>query len=230
MKLSKEIILTGTFHFEQEVEIINKKEQEVLELVDYLSRLRPTKIALEWDAGAHDQLSGKFIHADGQYEIHEIEQIGFRLAKKLGQKLVYAVDWDAGISNEDMIKLNSAIQNTYPEVLKSMESVQGKFPLLSEESHLQNSYQQLNSRSLLEELEKLYWSFAVIQDDTGDRIGIEFLKKWLEREMMIYKNIEDLTGDEAGERIFLLIGSDHLWGLKMLFEKNGWNVIMPFGD
>ncbi|WP_156791337.1 DUF5694 domain-containing protein [Bacillus sp. SG-1] len=210
--------------------MIKKKEQEVVELVDCLSQLRPTKVALEWDKGEHYQLSEKFSHADRRYEVHEIEQIGFRLAKKLEHNQVYAVDWDAGISSEEMKKLNSAIQNTYPEVLKLMSSVQEKIPILSEESHLLTSFQLLNSRNLQEELEKLYWSFTAIEDGTGDRVGINFMKKWLEREMMIYKNVVDLTDDEAGERIFLLIGSDHLWGLKMLFEQNGWNVIMPFGD
>ena len=59
-------------------------------------------------------------------------------------------------------------------------------------------------------------------------IGFDFLNKWLERELMIFKNIVEKSN--SNDRILLLIGSDHLWMLRKLFEGNGWKVINPFAS
>lgn len=45
----KEIILVGTYHFEQHAEVIKDKEYEIERLVEYLLDFNPTKIALEWE-------------------------------------------------------------------------------------------------------------------------------------------------------------------------------------
>ncbi|WP_353733558.1 DUF5694 domain-containing protein [Rossellomorea vietnamensis] len=50
----------------------------------------------------------------------------------------------------------------------------------------------------------------------------------MEREYKIYKNISEVPASEGDERILLLIGSDHLWMLKTLFEGSGWRVLLPF--
>ncbi|WP_409250728.1 DUF5694 domain-containing protein [Bacillus sp. SCS-153A] len=185
---------------------------------------------MEWDKAKHIELNEKYHKSQGCYDIHEIQQIGFRLADKLGHDKVYAVNWEGRMTNEDMGKLHNTILNTYPEVLKKVASLQETIPSISKGSPLLTSYQELNNERLIAQMEELYWSFACVQDENGGRIGIEFLNKWLEREMMIFKNIIDITDDASDERILLLIGSDHLWSLKMLFEKNGWDVILPFAD
>jgi Family of unknown function (DUF5694) len=75
----------------------------------------------------------------------------------------------------------------------------------------------------------MYLSFVAVEDDKGDMIGVNFLNKWSERELlMIYKNIVEIVSDHADERILLVIGSDHLWMLRKLFEGIGWDVINPF--
>ena len=65
-----------------------KRQRELAELTDVLARFQPTKIAIEADpdnktipAAFQDYLAGKH-----ELSRSEIEQIGFRLAKQLGQK------------------------------------------------------------------------------------------------------------------------------------------------
>ena len=43
---------------------------------------------------------------------------------------------------------------------------------------------------------------------------------------MIFKNVVDVYGE--GDRLLLLVGGDHIWMLKSLFEGGGWKVINPF--
>ncbi len=53
-----------------------------------------------------------------------------------------------------------------------------------------------------------------------NQIGYDFLRKWNERELMIFKNVIDVYKD--GDRLLLLVGGDHVWMLKSFFEgKDG---------
>ncbi|XXM70815.1 DUF5694 domain-containing protein [Lysinibacillus sphaericus] len=94
--MKKEIVLVGTYHFEQNVELVGKKEKEVIELVDHLAHYKPTKVAVEWGKSADKELNLKYRKSNGDFSIDEIQQIGFRLAKKLNHKNVYAVNWTGG--------------------------------------------------------------------------------------------------------------------------------------
>jgi hypothetical protein len=47
LSFKKEIILVGTFHFEQEEELLKGKDREIKELVNYLSDHKQSKIALD---------------------------------------------------------------------------------------------------------------------------------------------------------------------------------------
>jgi hypothetical protein len=226
--LKKEIILVGTYHFIQDQEIILKKNLELKELVDYLAKYKPTKVALEWERSREDELNNDFHNPDENDPVNEIHQVGFRLARKLGHAKVYAANWTGEISSDDMSELNAAIQNLYPELQNTMEEMFGKVPAVNLNTPILDSYKMLNNNQLTMELEEIYLSFIGVKNYKGRDIGIDFLTKWMERELMIFRNVMDVSDSE--ERILLIIGSDHLWMLRKLFEGNGWRVINPFGD
>jgi hypothetical protein len=71
--LKKEIILVGTFHFEQDAELIKRKENEIKELVNYLAGFKPTGIALEWEKTEDDELNKEYKNSNGNYSIDEIQ-------------------------------------------------------------------------------------------------------------------------------------------------------------
>jgi Family of unknown function (DUF5694) len=224
--LKKEIILVGTYHFEQDKEIIERKEQDIHDLVDYLAQYKPTKVALEWERSNDKELNIEYQKSNGNYSIEEIQQIGFRLAKKLNHDKLYAVNWAGRISQEDMTELNRSIQNSYPEILYTLKNVSENTPEITLKTPLIYSYRKLNDIESTKELEKMYLSFLVVTDNKGKKIGFDFLNKWMERELMVFKNIMDMSDTE--DRILLIIGSDHLWMLRKLFDGNDWNVINPF--
>ena len=224
--MEKEIILVGTYHFEQDEELIANKEKEVIELVDYLAHYKPTKVAVEWEASKDKDLNIEYKKSDRDYLIDEIQQIGFRLAKKLNHEKVYAVNWSGKITKEDMEELNASIQDSYPELLNKMKVISENAPVISINTPLVNSFRKLNDNEAIKELERIYLSFVTVTDSKEKMIGFDFLNKWLERELMIFKNIVETT--KSNDRTLLIIGSDHLWMLRKLFEGNGWKVINPF--
>ena len=224
--MEKEIILVGTYHFEQDEELIANKEKEVIELVDYLAHYKPTKVAVEWEASKDKDLNIEYKKSDRDYLIDEIQQIGFRLAKKLNHEKVYAVNWSGKITKEDMEELNASIQDSYPELLNKMKVISENAPVISINTPLVDSFRKLNDNEAIKELERIYLSFVTVTDSKEKMIGFDFLNKWLERELMIFKNIVETT--KSNDRTLLIIGSDHLWMLRKLFEGNGWKVINPF--
>ncbi len=226
--MKKEIILVGTFHFEQDEELIKAKELEVIELVEHLSKLKPTKIAVEWDANKSNQLNKEYKNSNGNYTISEIQQIGFRLAETLKHQEIFAVNWAGNLENEDVINLNNSIKESYPELLNTMTTLSENSAVLSPTTRLMTSFEKLNDKESIEELERMYLSFVIVDNPNGERVGVNFLNKWMERELMIFKNIVETTSNSHNERILLLIGSDHLWMLSKLFEGKGWKVIAPF--
>jgi len=72
-----------------------KGQAEIDELTAVLARFRPTKIAVEWDAGDQaglDRVFGEYVAGQRQLTRDERQQVGVRLAKLVGLKKIYAVD------------------------------------------------------------------------------------------------------------------------------------------
>jgi Family of unknown function (DUF5694) len=226
--LKKEIILVGTFHFEQDAELIKRKENEIKELVNYLAGFKPTGIALEWEKTEDDELNKEYKNSNGNYSIDEIQQVGFRLAEKLKHEKVYAVNWTGHLTQDDINNLNNEIRNSYPDLLNTMMTLIEKAAVISSDSELINSFRELNDKRSVKDFEKMYLSFVDVKDGRGEMLGFTFLNKWMERELMICKNIVETSTSNSEERILLIIGSDHLWMLRRLFEGLGWDVVNPF--
>lgn len=223
-----EIILVGTFHFEHQQEILTDKELEIKELVNHLASFKPTKIAVEWERNNQEELSENYAKHNQVYAMDEIEQIGFRLAEELNHKEIFAINWAGQLTEEDMSKLNQSIQTEYPEVLKMVNTFSERDVDINPSISLLDSYKQLNDTELLKELEKMYLSFITVEYE-GENVGTTFLHKWLERELMIVKHVTEIL-ENPNERLLLLVGRDHLWMLRKLFEGKGWTVINPFVD
>ncbi len=226
--MKKEIILVGTFHFEQDAELIKRKENEIKELVNYLADFKPTRIALEWEKTEDDELNKEYKNSNGNYSVDEIQQVGFRLAQKLKHEKVHAVNWTGHLTQDDINNLNNEIRNSYPELLNTMMTLIEKTAVISSDSELINSFRELNDKRSVKDSEKMYLSFVDVKDDKGEMLGFTFLNKWMERELMICKNIVETLTSNSEERILLIIGSDHLWMLRSLFEGLGWDVVNPF--
>ena len=200
-----EIVLVGTFHFEQVGELVQQKEDEVKELVDFLATYNPTKIALEWDNEEEYKLNNEYRNFNGHYAISEVQQIGFRLAQNLRHDKLYAVNWNGQLTQENMTILNHEIQNSYPDVLKIMKDTISNAPLISADSVLIDSYRKLNDTEAIKGSERIYLSLVNVVGDNKEMIGFNFLNKFSERELMIFKNIVDISTNSLEERIYFLL-------------------------
>ena len=101
-----QLMLLGSFHFsnpgldtykpKHEINILSEKRQAELEaMITRLTEYAPTKIAIEYkrthQAKADSQYQA-YLTGAAELSTNEIQQIGFRLAKRLGHERVWCVD------------------------------------------------------------------------------------------------------------------------------------------
>src|SRR5690606_34491756 len=95
------LLMLGTFHFKDagldgykpvDLDIMsNKRQAEILELVERLAAFKPTVIAVEWLPDNQfwvDSTYNEYINGNFELRQNEVYQIGYRLAEKTGAKLV----------------------------------------------------------------------------------------------------------------------------------------------
>lgn len=218
------LLVVGTLHMETISNMITERQDEVIRLVQLLGEFQPTKIAVERDENEFAELKREYKqYLNNEYELctNEIDQIGFRLAKNAGHQNLFPINWEGRITEEDLAGLLNAAEEHYPSLLNNLTDFQNKQLDLDENPNASiiDVYRQLNNLQLIEQLKQIYLSFSIIEH--GDqKIGTTFLAKWSERELRILSNVLQLIDDQS-DRILLLIGSDHLWMLRQLFEGSG---------
>lgn len=100
-----QVLLLGVFHFaanrdhlkqEHPWEVFSERRQaEIEEVVGRLAAFRPTKVCLEHPAAREEELDRLYrAYREGARELEpaEDEQLGFRLAARLGHDRVYGID------------------------------------------------------------------------------------------------------------------------------------------
>lgn len=221
-----QVLVLGTYHmanpgrdvynFQADDVRAPKRQQELAELADVLARFQPTKIAIEADPDS------KTIPADfqgylaGKHELsrNEVEQIGFRLAKQLGQKQLYPVDVEGEFPLQRVMDYAKA-KDRSQELEKMMASIGQK--AADEDVYIKShtvldSLLYMNSPSSVAAGNDFYMQLASFGED-GDYAGPDLLTDWYGRNIRIYSNIVKLISSQ-GDRILVIYGAGHLGWLQ----------------
>jgi Family of unknown function (DUF5694) len=227
-----EVLVLGTFHmanpghdiFNMQADdvLAPKRQAEMAQLMEVLKKFRPTKIAVESDAGSDkipkryaDYLAGKY-----QLTANEIDQIGLRLAKELGHKTVYAVDADGDFPYPRLLNYAKGSGRA-----KELDAIMDGF---NQKTRAQGEY--LATHTILETLlymnadDKpayemgLYYRLGRF-GDVGDWAGADLIADWFHRNIRIYSNIMKLV-ESPNERVLVIYGAGHLGWLQHDFASN----------
>ena len=227
-----EVLVLGTYHmanpghdiFNMQADdvLAPKRQAEMAQLMEVLKKFRPTKIAVESDAGS-DRIPKRYAdYLAGKYELtaNEIDQIGLRLAKELGHKTVYAVDADGDFPYQRL--LNYAKGSGRAKELEAINSVFG--------DNVKAEGQYLASHTIVEMLLYMntderaaqevgqYYRMARI-GEPYDWAGADLVADWFRRNMRIYSNVTRLL-DSPNERVLVIYGAGHLGWLQHDFASN----------
>ena len=221
-----EILVVGTYHmnnpghdiFNTQADdvLVPKRQAEIVELLEALKKFRPTKVAIEstvYDDTRKKQYA-EYLAGQRTLTRNEIEQVGFRLAKELGQNDIYPVDCDGDFPWQRLINFAKAkgLSPQFDQLLAEIGAMVGR----------QNEF--LHSHTILETLLAMNADDWVALDvgfyyreahfgEVGDYAGPDLLTSWYQRNMRIYNNIVSLIGS-PNERILVIYGSGHLGWLR----------------
>ena len=224
-----QIGILGIFHFagttdyssvEFESLESEKRQREILEIVEKLKPFKPTKVLVEYPAAKSTKLDSIYhSYLKGKHEltINEIEQVGFRLAQQLKHSKIYSIDYHLNLPFSELIEYaEKNDQDRLNELLSSIKKQDKK-----ESEYLQKNtlvdyliYRNSNEEDLRNKNQYLNNTAKFVSDT--NYIGAKFVSKWWERNIMIMSNIDRLI--QKDDRILVIIGAAHRAILRDFYE------------
>jgi hypothetical protein len=243
-KTKPTLVILGTYHMgtagnnvvNGKVDDISspERQKQMVELVERLKKFKPTKIAVECDVeddAKAQEIYNRYLAGNYQLSKNETNQIGFRLAKDLGHKKVYCVDW--GIFPDDPLyyyekyaakdaELDKFLKEVYRNLKREVDAEHEKLFTLPVTDQLIL----LNQPERIEKNHKIYFDLMRIGRG-AEYVGANYLSWWYGRNMKILTNIIRIT-DSMNDRILVVYGSGHLKLLTQLAgESDYYNIESP---
>ena len=234
------VLTLGTFHFDfpnldqvqyaesEQIDVLNPVYQNEIEtLVGLLEKFAPTIIVIERPVKMQfetDSLFRRYLADCYDLQRGEDEQIGFRLAKRLGIDRIYCVDeWGKHYdeidellreeNSKEYIRFETSfydhpdsIIRFVPEAVFKEQGIIAELIELNDPEHIRRSL----GNYLIGHFKYEFFS--------NDYIGVDFeTGRWFNRNLRIFRNIQRIeTG--PSDRILVIFGAGHLNLLNYLFE------------
>src|SRR5437762_5171818 len=191
------------FNMKADDDLSPKRQLEIAQLLEVLTKFRPTNIAIESDVFSQRATREYSDYLAGKYTLsrNEIDQIGYRLAKELGHKTVYPVDVDGDFPY--MRVINYAKANGLKEKFDAMQARTGA--RVKEEGDflgwhtILETLQRMNSDSNVAADVAAYLAFVPF-GEPYEYAGSDLLAAWYQRNIRIYRNIVALI-ESPSDRI-----------------------------
>jgi hypothetical protein len=214
-----QILFLGTYHMAGSSDYIQtaaddvlapKRQREVQELVDRLAAFRPTKIMVEAAVPRDSSLNANYrnyVAGRDTLTRNEIDQIGFRLAKQLGHKRIYAIDYK---QNEDMGSVMAwAGQHGDTSFINLVQRFGQRVQAQGERRRGMTITEYLRMINSAEEDavgQTAYLRMARVGRDTT-YVGADVVATRYARNLRIYANLARLA--EPGDRVLVIYGAGH---------------------
>jgi len=225
------IALLGIFHFAGTSDLISikaddlsstQRQNEIKQLVNLLAEYKPTKILVEYPFGNNgiDSLYQLYLKGAHVLSIHESQQIGFRLALKMGNKHIYPADHRMPLPFDelaDYLKESgkmSQLENMIADLKKNILNVSQKaYDNLSLTDYLVL----MNGDKFDSANKNVYLQYTNKMGDEKNTVGTNLVSKWWERNFRIMHNIDQIA--EPGDRILIIFGQGHTAVLKDFYKS-----------
>lgn len=233
-----EVLVLGTIHFdypnldaiktseEDQLDVLSEEKQEELtELINYIKRFQPTKIAIEaWDSFKATEKLKRYKQGEYRNERSERYQLGMRLATELDLDTLYSIDTEpmiADLAKLDSIyvtklmkdydfKSNDPVHQLSTEYFKVINKLPAKMNLLK-------YFQKLNSR---EHHQYVLGSYLTGDFKLDRHRGADVLSVWwYNRNLRLFRELQEID-TEKNEKILVIFGIDHAAILRHLIESS----------
>ncbi|MCW5515296.1 DUF5694 domain-containing protein [Muriicola sp. Z0-33] len=241
-----ELYMLGTFHFKDagldgykpkhDVDIMSaQRQKELEEVLNTIRRFAPTKIAVEWNKARQaklDSIYNEYLAGRFQLTANEIFQIGFRMAKELGHKKIYAMDatarnFDEGLNKETYKDKEAYFNEKFGSQFQTREEMLHNTFMDMYAMEDKKKTQQTLLEHLLEDNSPeririghghyLIGNFKMNEED--DYFGADGAIWWYTRNLRIFSNLLTMT-TPGKDKLFVLIGAGHLPILNFLADAS----------
>lgn len=242
-----QIMTLGVFHFAyHNLDVVKtaKKDQisvleepyhsEILNICKAIEEFNPTIIAVEQDPINQNKIDSLYnLFKSTQYTLgkNEIDQLAFRIGKKLNLPKIHCVnDWGRHYKNIKAIfkdSIRTANMENYhihcPDSIYEPSRKSRKVTNIIEELEKLN-----NPKRIKERLSVYLLNPFKYEEKTNDFTGVDFeTGRWFNRNLRIFRNIQRIECDN-NDRILLIIGCEHLNLLNYFFDvSKEFNLVSP---
>lgn len=229
------ILILGTYHFDNpgrdsanvrvDDVLAEKRQREIASVLDRLANFKPTKIAIEAPYKSTHWPNLYKAYLEGKYQLgrNEIEQIGFRLARRLGLQALYPIDYPMYMSG----LIDAEIEVTKPKPSETVQLEQ-KPPKFTEadkkfiETPIVDHLLNLNRRESINRSHEQYLTMLLPNpENTAIYERADRVSNWYKRNLRMFSNLNRIAEFNGQDRILLIVGAGHL---KIL---NGFAVDAP---
>ncbi|GAA4960323.1 DUF5694 domain-containing protein [Algibacter aquimarinus] len=215
------IAILGTFHFagsptdaaSLKVDDMKseKRQDEILELVDLLAKFKPTKVIIErpFTSKRADSLYAQYLNGEHKLHISETQQLGFRLAKKLNHNHVYPADTKMDLPFDELMNYlnNEGKMHEFQNMMNSIMQVMGEMQNIYNSNSLNDFLIYMNSDKNDDLNKNLYLEYINKIGTSSNPIGSDVVAKWWNRNFKIIRNIDEITKPE--DRVLVIFGQGH---------------------
>lgn len=226
-----QVMILGVYHFhnpnadyvktEFDDHLSAKRQQQIAETLALLAEFKPTKIALEalpTDTNIQNDYAA-FLKGEYKLTANERDQLGFRLAQRLGHKQVYLIDHHIGMDLDGLMK--AAQQTNNRAFLASFQKTIGLAQQMLKQQvnkTVRESLIEWNEPALLAQGRELYLQMARVR--SGDQfIGADVLTNWYQRNFRIFTNLIHVI-ESPQERVLVVFGNAHAPILRELVQSS----------
>lgn len=240
----KEILLIGTFHFDNPGKDLAKTgkfdvltaaaQQELENIATAIKKYHPTKLFVEWDYDDQPRLDSLYhlyltdkysdyitqkLPGNVYYRENEVFQLGFRLAKKSQIKSVYGIDVPMSLPFDSVL---AAIDAAGQHALKQQIFDRTKeFERINAANRKDNNLTQLLLIKNAPQSRQLdLGSYITLFNQAGsptDFRGARLVSEWYKRNLLMYSLVQKLT-EAADQRVVLLLGASHIALIKHFID------------
>ena len=232
------VLVVGTFHLDypgldvhkteekDKVDVLTEpKKSEITELVNYIKRFKPTKIAIEafpeWKA---TEKLRRYKNGEFKDKRDERYQLAMRIATEMKLDTLYSIDaksFDSDLEKLDSIYFQKLFKDfdfksndRFDKMYEELYGYEDKLPL---KTNLLKYFKYINS----EEFHKLgYGTYLVGDFKLDNQRGADILSiYWYNRNLRIYRKLQEIT-ESSKDRILVIFGNGHASILRHLLESS----------
>lgn len=238
-----QILILGTFHMhnpgldtfniEADDVLKPKRQQEISELLEKIARFNPTKILIESAYRDTRWTNNYKKYLAGEYELgrNEIEQLGFRLAKRFNHSSLYPIDfpmWMNGLMPNEIEEPKATAPKPTPSPSPSPKTEAPKQPIpayIQKKDEIMRTgtileiLRHLNSQEYIKPSHEGYMNMLLPNDNIAIYARTDLVTNWYKRNLRMWTNINRVT-EFPKDRVLLIVGSGHLKILRDFAEDS----------